>query len=169
MSDSLYLYVIVRDDMDSLNESPGKQGAQISHATSQVHEIFAEMSIRHEVYNALGHNLKDSKGPTSYNIGPTLTTKEVRQSSEFNEWKEGTGSFGATIVLEASIGDIREAVDMFGRAGIVSGITHDPTYPLRDGQTTHLIPLDTCGWAFGRKSQLSAVLGQFPLLKPKVV
>ncbi len=47
--------------------------------------------------------------------------------------------------------------------GLPCGVVHDPTYPLADGDVTHLIPLDTCGWAFGPPDILAPVIGELDL------
>lgn len=31
-------------------------------------------------------------------------------------------------------------------------VIHDPTYPLKDGDFTHLIPLNTCAYVFGNRN-----------------
>ncbi|AKF13490.1 putative aminoacyl-tRNA hydrolase [Sinorhizobium phage phiN3] len=115
------LYILMRTDLASLN--PGKMAAQASHA--------ANMSV--------GSGRKDA---------PNLVYA----------WERETPSHcGTTIVLDGgsmeNINDIINeiAVKNFGSDAEFSyGIWHDPSYPLRDGNFTHLIPLDVCGWVFTR-------------------
>jgi peptidyl-tRNA hydrolase len=73
--------------------------------------------------------------------------------------------FGTAIVLACDEAGMREAVKTAKQFGFTSGIVHDPTYPLRDGDVTHLIPLDTCAYIFGDRndSTLKEILGDFRL------
>ena len=69
----------------------------------------------------------------------------------FEMWKQQTAQgFGTTIVLGIdNVNIMYSIVDIFNqRDDSMSGIVHDPTYPLVDGKVTHLIPLDTCGYVF---------------------
>jgi hypothetical protein len=43
---------------------------------------------------------------------------------------------------------ISNTIKCFEKLNYIAGIIHDPTYPLRDGMITHLIPLDTMGFVF---------------------
>jgi len=120
------LYVFARSDLASL--TPGKLAAQVAHAASQA-------------------------ANRAYFSG-TDTLAFVA----YNEWEKSADGFGTTIVLNAyDLSDITytEAVagnllpTNFDRCdALMSGIVHDPSYPVRDGEKTHLIPLDTCYWAF---------------------
>ena len=68
----------------------------------------------------------------------------------FGIWRAQTDQgFGTVLTLDAGdIGKVREIVDAAFKHGFPAGIVHDPSYPVRDGAVTHLIPLDTCGWVF---------------------
>ena len=66
----------------------------------------------------------------------------------FAKWRASTGTFGTTITLGVNERELREIVANLQTAGYYANIIHDPTYPLLDGEVCHLIPLDTCGWAF---------------------
>lgn len=84
----------------------------------------------------------------------------------FNRWQESTpDGFGTTIVLDVDGATLGKIVDFANLAGFPSGVVHDPSYPIRDGQVTHLIPLNTCGYIFGDKLTLAPLLRQFNLLK----
>lgn len=66
------------------------------------------------------------------------------------EWLDQAKYFGTTIVLDAdnyswSLHDLK---NLFTASEGEFGVVHDPTYPVKDGMTTHLIPLDTCAYLF---------------------
>ena len=114
------LYILMRNDMESMNA--GKACAQASHA--------ANAFISHSVSGAI--NWDSGQAPIF-----------VR------EWaNETTQGFGTAIVLGAKIEDIMTSVDRAVVAGYIAGVVHDPSYPVKDGQTVHLIPLDTCAYIF---------------------
>ena len=81
----------------------------------------------------------------------------------FEHWKRQADGFGTTVCLAVNENLLHRVVEFASQAGFKAGITHDPSYPLRDGQVTHLLPLDTCGYVFGEKDDLRALLGQFDL------
>lgn len=84
----------------------------------------------------------------------------------FQQWETSTpDGFGVTICLDVTGRELPTVVEFAKKAGFTAGVTHDPSYPLRDGDVTHLLPLDTCGYVFGDKDELRALLGQFGLLK----
>ncbi len=119
-------YVIPRTDLASLN--PGKMAAQACHAQRHADAVLGSA--------AGADTLKDGG------------TEENRAA--YAEWcLETTQGFGTTIVLAGGSGQalhalVREARDM----GLAAGVVHDPTYPIRDGECTHAIPLDTVAWVF---------------------
>ena len=129
------LYILMRTDMDSMN--PGKAMAQASHAS----------------------NAFVSNAEPGYNVDEEL----------FNAWQESTTQgFGTVLVLGVNEAQMRTAVEVaesFGVDKFPCDIIHDPTYPLQDGDTTHFIPLDTCGYIFGDKDDplLEAIIGKFEL------
>ena len=69
-------------------------------------------------------------------------------TAALDKWRASTGTFGTTITLGVNEREMREIVANLQTAGYYANIIHDPTYPLVDGEVCHLIPLDTCGWAF---------------------
>ena len=119
--------------MDSMN--PGKAMAQASHAS----------------------NAFVSNAEPGYNVDEEL----------FNAWQESTTQgFGTVLVLGVNEAQMRTAVQIaesFGVDKFPCDIIHDPTYPLQDGDTTHFIPVDTCGYIFGDKDDeiLQSILGNF--------
>ena len=129
------LYILMRTDLDSMN--PGKAMAQASHAS----------------------NAFVSNAEPGYNIDEEL----------FNAWQQSTPQgFGTVLVLGVTEAQMRTAVSVaesFGVDRFPCDIIHDPTYPLQDGDTTHLIPVDTCGYIFGDKEDplLESILQNFEL------
>ena len=84
----------------------------------------------------------------------------------FNAWQQSTPQgFGTVLVLGVTESQMRGAVTVADQCGFMSDIVHDPTYPLRDGDTVHFIPLDTCAYVFGDKDDeiLQSLLGNFEL------
>ena len=65
----------------------------------------------------------------------------------YNEWLQCEG-FGT--VLARSL-------------DLVSGVVHDPTYPIQDGTATHYVPVDTCAYIFGNKDDCVPVVQNFNL------
>lgn len=64
------------------------------------------------------------------------------------EWRGETNQgFGTVLVLGGSMNDIEYTIGMMD-SEYVCGIVHDPTYPIRDGDVTHFIPLNTCAYVF---------------------
>lgn len=81
------------------------------------------------------------------------------------EWENQSGDgFGTTIVLGMPVDEMQQAVESAKRLGLHAGVTHDPSYPLVDGATLHLIPLDTCAFVFAAKDEASLVLSHFNLM-----
>lgn len=69
-------------------------------------------------------------------------------------WANEGGSFGTTIVLDAAeYSDNLNEIGLFLDSGFdpyvdCFGVVYDPTYPIKDGKKTHLIPLNTCAYYF---------------------
>lgn len=118
------LYILMRSDMVSMN--PGKGMAQAAHAA-----------------NAFIHNVDET-------MRKFETTVWSEQAAFVRHWQRQTPQgFGTTITLEVpSENELRAHIDAAQEFGLFSGIVHDPTYPVRDGKITHLIPVDTCGYIF---------------------
>ena len=80
------------------------------------------------------------------------------------EWAADRG-FGTCIVLGVPGPEMMvEAVHAARAAGVHAGVTHDPSYPLRDGNFTHLIPLDTCAYLFGERFAVAPLVSGLELL-----
>lgn len=112
------LYILMRNDMQSLN--PGKACAQAAHAGNAFIDIF-------------------EKNISEYNDETKMAVVK---------WKNHTHQgFGTTIVLGVNDAQMKNVIEELSENYIV-GIVHDPTYPIRDGEVTHLIPVDTCAFVF---------------------
>jgi peptidyl-tRNA hydrolase len=90
-------------------------------------------------------------------------TRSDLQKQMFEHWK-GDRGFGTAITLSVDGSQLQQKLLAAAQEGYVTGVCHDPTYPLRDGSVTHLIPLDTCGYVFGLKGELASILGDLSLM-----
>jgi len=133
----LILYILMRNDMDSLN--PGKGMAQSSHAT-----------------NCFSKKIESLRGFNESSLSDI----------QFKSWSETTDSgFGTVIVLEVNETELKSAIDNANQLNVIADYVLDPTYPVRDGKVTHLIPIITCGYVFGNKedSAVKSIVGKFRL------
>ena len=143
------LYILMRNDLDSLN--PGKAMAQASHATNLFLEDYEEFcQTRNALSEVSGFDMNIIKG--------------------VNEWERSTPQgFGTVIVLENDIYSIENVINNFMMYGYLCGIVHDPTYPLKDGSFVHHIPLNTCAYVFvydkHGDEESKELLSEFPLCK----
>lgn len=120
------LYILMRTDTASLN--PGKAMAQAVHAGNAL-----ETHCGREIQVGLLEG-----DPSVEALGDAYYT-----------WKNQTSQgFGTTIVLGGSMSLISMDVKRLQGLGYLADIVHDPSYPIRDGDVTHLIPLDTCAYVF---------------------
>lgn len=123
------LYILMRDDLDSLNS--GKGMAQASHAS-----------------NAFVHAVDSN-------------------NEDYKRWAGCTEQgFGTVLVLAVDENKMRTAVDVASKLDFLSGVVHDPTYPILDGEVVHYIPIDTCAYVFVPDKDdpmAKAVLGRFSL------
>ena len=77
---------------------------------------------------------------------------------------EGDRGFGTCIVLASDDQDMLKRVVKMNAFGIHCGVAHDPSYPLLDGKVLHLIPLNTCAYAFGLKEILEPFVSDLSLM-----
>jgi 2-hydroxy-3-keto-5-methylthiopentenyl-1-phosphate phosphatase len=75
---------------------------------------------------------------------------------DFIDWMNTTEQdFGTTIVLSGTERQIDSALDRINRDRLMcSGWVYDPTYPVRDGKVTHLVPVLTCAFVFGERKEI---------------
>lgn len=90
----------------------------------------------------------------------------MKNSAElFREWVEQGRYFGTTIVLSTDdVVPLHSYVGMAMTLKLATGVVHDPTYPIKDGDCTHHIPVDTCAYIFGRRSVVEPLLGDLELM-----
>jgi|ETNvirenome_6_85_1030632.scaffolds.fasta_scaffold00577_17 peptidyl-tRNA hydrolase len=152
LQDYPVLYLLVRTDIDSMN--PGKLAAQCGHAVSM---------FMQKVLNPCLIDLQ----PQTNSVSSTASGKvDYKIRKTFNEWFKGDRGFGTKITLDIdSIENLNYIHDELSDAGYLTDLVHDPTYPLEDGEFTHLIPLVTCGYVFGNKIELLNHLNSYPLYK----
>lgn len=125
------LYILIRDDLDSMN--PGKGMAQASHAAS------------------------------AFALAMTSDSDNQDYQNWVNETKQG---FGTVLTLATNKRKMSAVVQVANACGFIADVIHDPTYPLVDGKTVHVMPLDTCAYVFvGDKDDpmARAILGNFSL------
>jgi hypothetical protein len=80
-------------------------------------------------------------------------------------WQGETGKgFGTTITLDVPGRKLTTVVEWAKLLNLHAGVTHDPTYPLKDGDSFHLIPLDTCAYVFGPKGLCQFAVRDFKLM-----
>ena len=126
------LYILMRTDMTSLNA--GKAMAQASHATNAfIQEV---------------ERVDD------------VEIKELVEIWSTQTWQ----GFGTVLVLGCNETEMNEAVDYSRRdsermRSFLEGVVHDPTYPVRDGEMTHYVPVDTCAFIFGDKDEIDFLDG----------
>lgn len=135
------LYILMRNDLASLNA--GKACAHAAHASNQFEHHFA--------YDRTDYNLHGTKSDLL---------------DSYSSWTSGhpTNKFGTTITLGVTGIQLAMIVSALHENKHIAGIVFDPTYPIRDGSVTHLIPLETCGYAFGDRNTLSPFLSNLDLM-----
>lgn len=146
------LYIIMRNDLDSMN--CGKAIAQGSHAANAFVDHFHRYI---QITNALPGNKEN-------------ISKAENINKAFYDWEQSTQqAFGTVLVLEANIKSIYATIDKMKAMEYIAGIIHDPTYPIVDGEVIHHIPLDTCAYVFVPNKEddntASNILTTFPLHK----
>lgn len=93
---------------------------------------------------------------------------EKATNGKFNE----DCGFITTLVLQATSDELDDLVYFAGKSSFIWDEVMDPTYPVRDGNVTHLIPFRTCVWIFSEgdkeltskeDKQLNLLLSTYPL------
>ncbi len=127
-----YLYILMRTDIGSMN--PGKGMAQGSHAANQM-----MYEGRHLVRDKLCENMS---------VDFVRDAKWYILSDMFDNWEKAANGFGTCIVLGATDRQMRASIRSAKSAGLHAGITNDPTYPVKDGDTFYTLSMDTCAYIF---------------------
>ena len=136
MSDGPRLYILMRNDMDSM--SAGKACAQAAHAANQFVLTMQTSMVDRPLWNL------------------------------YAQWRlSTTGGFGTTIVLTADLNEIKWVEGLIKNGAsqfeVISGWVHDPTYPVKDGNVMHYIPVDTCFYVFGDPESCKVLVDVLPL------
>lgn len=134
MNENYIFYILMRNDLDSLN--PGKACAQAAHAANMLSEYYHRSDM------------------SSY--------KEEIEC--YNSWLGGPRGFGTTIVLGCNINELNEVLIRADLNEVINGRVFDETYPIKDGQVTHYIPLITCGFLFGAPSKIKSLIKNLNLM-----
>jgi hypothetical protein len=89
----------------------------------------------------------------------------------YDLWRTQTEQgFGTAIVLEGTKAEIDTILRIRDTTYDFCGEwVLDPTYPVKDGEVTHLIPVETCAWYFvadkGQLVQDFNLITQMPLMR----
>jgi len=127
------LYIFMRTDMDSLNA--GKGMAQAAHAANQMVE-----------------RVRSIKEKASKTGGGGSYVKWL-----LHQWQKQGASFGTTIVLNGDdLTFVKTVIAIMEDNSDLKqwwhGTVLDETYPIKDGRVTHFLPIETCMWVFGDKT-----------------
>lgn len=128
---------------DTLSLNPGKAMAQAAHAANMLSEA--------------AHAARIAKCEHSEWLWEA-----------YQEWIADRG-FGTTITLAAPFGDqdfdnLERQFDQPAFLPIsVADRVVDPTYPVSDGEVTHLVEFTPCFWVFGDATDLAPVLEKYQL------
>jgi hypothetical protein len=95
----------------------------------------------------------------------SVTNKELLAG--YHEWVKSADFFGTTLTLAVNEAQLASNVAAASNVGdmVVAGTVFDPTYPLRDGEVCHFIPLVTCGFVFGPVGILKPLLADLELMR----
>lgn len=137
---NFYLYIVVREPI--FLGHPGKIAAQCAHAGTQHAEAFRR------AMNQLDYDVAALVDRS------TALEEDKDFINAYYEWSHSADKFGTTIVLGAKTSAEYEAAwnetanaPMCGQT-VPFGKIHDPSYPATIGDTTVLVPMDTCFWLF---------------------
>jgi hypothetical protein len=160
-----YLYILMRTDLDSLNEGKAiAQGTHAGHVFS--HRVTA---LRRQFGWSLGsgyitYDAAEEKGFVSTKQYYDRVINTLVLVEEWEKQAVRTPGFGVTITLDIENEKrLHDVVTGLNKMGVFAGVAHDETYPVNDGEITHLIPVTTCGYAFGNKPDMAVILAQFDL------
>jgi len=108
------------------------------------------MAQSHHAFGALKHAVRSNL---------------VMQPPYLSWQQQSDQDFGTCIVLGGTEGEINRALVYARRikASVVAGWVRDRTYPIRDGAVTHMVPLNTCAFVFGTKTDCEDIVRDFKL------
>ena len=82
----------------------------------------------------------------------------------FKEWTDQSGDgFGTCVVLGVTRKQMHYVLCLADIIGLWAGMVHDPSYPIVDGDLVNHMPVDTCGYVFGRKHECARILRDLSL------
>ena len=88
-----------------------------------------------------------------------LARKSRAHARMLADWEAQTGQgYGVKVSLGVDENTMRRKVAAAKRLGLLTSVLHDPSYPLQDGATLHLIPLDTCAFVFGPRDAVGPLV-----------
>lgn len=146
------LYIIMRQDMDSMN--PGKCMAQASHASNAfVHKVFKQKDTL--PISAL-ESYRDWQASTAQGFGTAVVLGTGTLTEE--DAPDGHDKWLHDLVVQI------QACPTLGQC-TVSDTVVDPTYPIRDGRTTHFLDVVTCAYVFIHKSDVDMMPESFKKLE----
>lgn len=90
---------------------------------------------------------------------------DLNLQRDFLAWMAQTEQeFGTTIVLGGTVHEIDTVLYKAARTTFMaSGWVYDPTYPIEDGEVTHILPMDTCGFIFGECRDIKEITADLSL------
>lgn len=96
--------------------------------------------------------------------------KAESTSVDISAWQNSTKQgFGTVLVLETyDFIKTKADVSYLEEWGYVADVVFDPTYPIRDGEITHYIPLETCAYVYTNNKDddiIKNVLGKYDLYR----
>lgn len=138
-----YLYILARNDIDSLN--PGKLAAQAAHAANAC-QTFIQAGPDNKRFNKLRELWADWAGDRGF--GVTITLEVPAQLLENMHIEHGNHLF-----------------NWEDNRPVIYGAILDPSYPVSDGKVTHFVPLVTTGFVFGNKNKfdVTSLTGTYKL------
>lgn len=104
-------------------------------------------------------SLNPGKGHAQAHHAGTLMLRHAKgwneeQKSWLAAWNAQAGGFGTVLSMGVAEGDMAKALHIARRLEVPYGVVVDPTYPLMDGDTLHLISVSTCAYIFGPKIKI---------------
>lgn len=99
--------------------NPGKAMAQAAHAANAFQTVVQDLCLSHPDQRAANHWMR-----------------QARQG------------FGTTVVLAATLDQIRNAHTVAARIGLISDVILDSTYPEDGPEGRTYAPVETCGYVF---------------------
>ena len=131
--DDLRLYALVRNDLESMTAE--KMAAQAMHAQRAATLDLMET----EAWSAT-------------------------EANRYLAWQQQSGfGFGSTIILRGAMPQLLEIHENLRVMGAPAGVVTNESYPIRDGDVTHAINLQTCVWAFGAKQEFNLLFNRLSL------